>query len=103
MSKCYKKLRFYRLTVSNQDLVKHLCTCSENQEYFSLPNSVENIDEDEEEGDEQRHPARDDLGRDEEGDPGDDDEEHARPVDLEDHLVALPAQHHAEAARGVIA
>ena len=41
-------------------------TCSGNEEYFCSPDSVENIDEDEEEGDEQRHPARDDLGRDEE-------------------------------------
>ena len=36
---------------------------------------VEDVDEDEEEGDEQRHAARDDVGWDEEGDPGDQDKE----------------------------
>ena len=32
---------------------------------------VEDVDEDEEEGDEERHPAGDDVHRDEEGNPGD--------------------------------
>ena len=36
---------------------------------------VEDIDKDEEEGDEQRHATRDDVGGNEEGDPGDQDEE----------------------------
>ena len=36
---------------------------------------VEDIDKDKEEGDEQRHAARDDVGWDEEGDPGDQDKE----------------------------
>ena len=37
--------------------------------------SVEDVDEDEEEGDEERHAAGDDVRGDEEGDPGDHDEE----------------------------
>ena len=36
---------------------------------------VEDVDKDEEESDEQRHAPGDDVGRDEEGDPGDEDEE----------------------------
>ena len=36
---------------------------------------VEDVDKDKEEGDEQRHAARDDVGWDEEGDPGDQDKE----------------------------
>ena len=65
---------------------------------LKLPDTVEDVDEDEEECDEQGHPPGDDFWRDEEGDPADADEEDARAVDLEDHLVALAAQVDAEAA-----
>ena len=38
------------------------------------------VDEDEEEGDQHGHPARDHLGVDQEADPGDDHEEAGHPV-----------------------
>ena len=67
----------------------------------NLPNRVEDIDEDEEESDEQCHSPWDDVWPDEEGDPGHGHEEDAGKVDLEDHLVTLPAQVDAETARRV--
>ena len=48
------------------------------------------VDEDEEEGDQHRHPAGDHLGVDQEADPGDDDEQSRREVvgdDVEAHLA----------------
>ncbi len=37
--------------------------------------AVEDVDQDEEEGDEERHPAGDHVGRHDEADPGDDNEQ----------------------------
>ena len=47
---------------------------------------VEDVDEDEEEGDEERHPAGDDVHRNEEGDPGDNHEQSCALSDLEAEL-----------------
>ena len=46
------------------------------------PNRVKDIDEDQEEDDEERHPPGDDLGVDDEADPWDENEEAAGNVDL---------------------
>ena len=51
---------------------------------------VEDVDEDEEDGDEQRHPAGDDGRRHQEGDPGDDDEHARREVVRDDVVGDLP-------------
>ena len=54
---------------------------------------VEDVDEDEEDGDEEAHPAGDALRVDEEGDPADDDEEGGGEV-VGDHVEGhLPRQH----------
>ena len=59
--------------------------------------------EDEEERDEERHPALDVLGGDEEGGPADDDEERAGQV-VRDHVVRHPPrQHHLEPSHAVVA
>ena len=59
--------------------------------------------EDEEERDEERHPALDVLGGDEEGGPADDDEERAGQV-VRDHVVRHPPrQHHLEPGHAVVA
>ena len=47
------------------------------------PDTVEDVDEDDEEGDEERHPAGDDLGLDGEGHPRDHDEHQAGQVHLD--------------------
>ena len=48
-----------------------------------IPDTVKNVDEDEEESDKQRHPARNDFRFDQKRDPGHDDEHAARKVDLQ--------------------
>ena len=59
--------------------------------------------EDEEERDEECHPALDVLGGDEEGGPADDDEERAGQV-VRDHVVRHPPrQHHLEPSHAVVA
>ena len=57
----------------------------------------------EEECDEERHPALDVLAGDEEGGPADDDEERAGQV-VRDHVVRhAPRQHHLEPGHAVVA
>ena len=59
---------------------------------------VEDVDEDEEDGDEETHPARDALGVDEEADPADDDEEAGGEVEGDDVEAGFPGQHQLEAS-----
>ena len=59
---------------------------------------VEDVDEDEEDGDEETHPARDALGVDKEADPADDDEEAGGEVEGDDVEADFPGQHQLEAS-----
>ena len=68
-----------------------------------IPDTVKNVDEDEEESDEQSHATRDDFRLDEEWDPGHDDEHAAGQVDLHQVLHRLANQLNLEAARRVVA
>ena len=63
---------------------------------------VEDVDEDEEHGDEQRHPAGHDVGGDEEADPGDDDEHAGGEVARDDVVRHLPPQRQLKPRHGVI-
>ena len=72
-------------------------------ERFCWPDTVENVDEDEEECDEQSHATRDDFRLDEDWDPGPDDEHAAGQVDLHQVLHRLANQLNLEAARRVVA
>ena len=51
-----------------------------------LPHSIENINQDKEQSDEQSHSSRHHIGSDQERDPRHHDEEETRQVDLEDQL-----------------
>ena len=68
-----------------------------------LADAVEDVDQDEEEGDEKRHPAGHDLRLDEEGHPRDDDEHAGGQVDLDEVLHLHADQLDLEAAGGVSA
>ena len=59
---------------------------------------VEDVDEDEEDGDEETHPAGDALGVDKEADPADHDEEAGREVEGDDVEADFPGQHQLEAS-----
>ena len=59
---------------------------------------VEDVDEDEEDGDEETHPARDALGVDKEADPADHDKEAGREVEGDDVEADFPGQHQLEAS-----
>ena len=59
---------------------------------------VEDVDEYEEDGDEETHPARDALGVDKEADPADDDEEAGGEVEGDDVEADFPGQHQLEAS-----
>ena len=64
---------------------------------------VEDVDEHEEQGDEQRHPPGNHVHGDEERDPGDDDEQSRGQVVGDDVGGDVAVEHHLEAGQGKVA
>ena len=71
----YLKKNIFQTFFINFLLIKILCGKHTFHLWGVGGYGVEDVDEDEEEGDEERHPAGDDVHRDKEGDPGDNHEQ----------------------------